>query len=71
MQTLEGIDETFDCVFMIGIHAAAGTKDAVLAHSWSVKCIQTLRVNGKVIGELGLNALLRWSFWRAGHARNR
>jgi D-amino peptidase len=54
LQTLEGIDDTFDCVFMIGMHAAAGTKDAVLAHSWSVKCIQTLRVNGKVIGELGL-----------------
>jgi D-amino peptidase len=61
LQTLEGIDDTFDCVFMIGMHAAAGTKDAVLAHTWSVKCIQTLRVNDKVIGELGLNALL------AGH----
>jgi D-amino peptidase len=60
-QTLEGLDSTFDAVFMIGIHAAAGTAAGVLDHTWSVKCIQNLRVNGVTIGELGLNALL------AGH----
>ena len=60
-QTLEGLDSSFDAVFMIGIHAAAGTTAGVLDHTWSVKCIQNLRVNGVNIGELGLNALL------AGH----
>ena len=58
MQTLEGIDSSFDCVFMIGIHAAAGTELAVLDHTWTPKCVQGLRVNGVRIGELGLNALL-------------
>jgi len=48
-------------VFMIGIHAAAGTEGAVLDHTWIPKCVQSLRVNGVIIGELGLNALL------AGH----
>lgn len=61
LQTLEGLDSTFDCVFMIGIHAAAGTEFAVLDHTWTTKCVQGLRVNGVTIGELGLNALL------AGH----
>ena len=58
MQTLEGIDSSFTCVFMIGIHAAAGTESAVLDHTWTTKCVQGLRVNGVRIGELGLNALL-------------
>ncbi len=61
-QTLEGLDSSFDCVFMIGIHARAGTAGAVLDHTWSVKCIQALRVNGVLIGELGLNALLAGHF---------
>jgi D-amino peptidase len=58
MQTLSGLDSSFDCVFMIGIHAAAGTEGAVLDHTWTTKCVQGLRVNGVTIGELGLNALL-------------
>jgi len=60
--TLEGLDSSFDCVFMLGIHAMAGTTGAVLDHTWSVKCIQSLHVNGIAIGELGLNALLAGHF---------
>ncbi len=62
LQTLEGLDSSFDCVFMIGIHAQAGTTGAVLDHTWTTKCVQGLRVNGVSIGELGLNALLAGHF---------
>ena len=58
LMTVDGLDSSFDCVFMIGIHARAGTKDAVLDHTWASKFVQNLRVNGVTIGELGLNALL-------------
>jgi D-amino peptidase len=61
LQTLDRLDSSFQCVFMIGMHAQAGTAGAVLDHTWGVKCVQALRVNGVTIGELGLNALL------AGH----
>lgn len=57
LMTLEGIDSSFDCVFMVGIHAMAGTTGAVLDHTWMPKCVQALRVNGVTLGELGLNAL--------------
>ena len=62
LQTLERLDSSFDCVFLIGIHAQAGTSGAVLDHPWGVKCIQALRVNGITIGEIGLNALLAGHF---------
>jgi D-amino peptidase len=61
LQTLDRLDSSFDCVFLVGIHAQAGTDGAVLDHTWGVKCVQALRVSGITIGEIGLNALL------AGH----
>jgi D-amino peptidase len=57
LMTLEGLDESFDCVFMIGIHARAGTTGGVLDHTWMPKCVQSVRVNGVTVGELGLNAI--------------
>jgi D-amino peptidase len=62
LMTLDGLDSSFDCVFMIGIHARAGTTGAVLDHTWVPKCVQALRVNGVAIGELGLNALAAGHF---------
>ncbi len=62
LMTLDGLDESFTCVFMIGIHALAGTTGAVLDHTWTTKCVQALRVNGIEMGELGLNALLAGHF---------
>jgi D-amino peptidase len=60
MMTLDGLDASFDAVFLVGIHARAGTAGAVMDHTWS-KEIYNLRVNDVTIGEVGLNALL------AGH----
>jgi D-amino peptidase len=62
LQTLEGLDSTFDAVFLIGMHARAGTEAAVLDHTWTTKCVQGFRVNGVEMGELGLNALLAGHF---------
>jgi D-amino peptidase len=57
MTTLDDLDETFAAVFLVGIHARAGTAGAVMDHTWS-KEIYNLRVNDVTIGEVGLNALL-------------
>jgi D-amino peptidase len=43
---------------MIGLHARAGTANAVLDHTWTTKCVLELRINDKPVGELGLNALI-------------
>ncbi|MFH1636380.1 MAG: M55 family metallopeptidase [Chloroflexota bacterium] len=58
LYTMDGVDSSFDCIFMIGLHARAGTANAVLDHTWSPKCVMELRINGKPVGELGLNALV-------------
>jgi D-amino peptidase len=58
LYTMDGVDSSFDCIFMIGLHPRAGTANAVLDHTWTTKCIMELRINGKAVGELGLNALV-------------
>jgi len=54
---LEGLDESFDAVFFIGYHAKAGSPVGFAAHTGS-GVVRDLRVNGRSVGEAGLNALL-------------
>lgn len=58
LYTMEGLDSSFDCIFFVGLHTRAGTGLSVLDHTWTTKCVQELRINGKPVGELGLNALV-------------
>lgn len=54
---LEGLDDTFDAVVFIGYHAKAGSPIGFAAHTGS-GVVRDLRVNGRSVGEAGLNALL-------------
>lgn len=62
LMTLHDLDESFAALFLIGIHAQAGTEGAVMDHTWGPKTVQELRVNDTPIGEIGLNALLAGEF---------
>lgn len=53
---VEGVDETFGAVFLVGYHARVGTIDGTLAHTWS-STILDLRVNGQPIGEAAWAAM--------------
>ena len=55
LSMMEGIDESFDAAVLIGYHAMAGTR-GVLNHTYSGKAVRLLRINGRPMGETGLNA---------------
>jgi D-amino peptidase len=55
---VEGLDDSFDAVFMVGYHAPAGVRDGVLNHAFHP---YELRYNGQVWSEIGLTASI------AGH----
>jgi D-amino peptidase len=55
-----GLDESFDAVFQFGLHAMSGTPGAVLAHSFT-PFIQDLHLNGRKIGEIGMNCAIAGS----------
>jgi len=54
---MEGIDLGWDLAACIGYHARAGTANAVLDHTYTSRILD-VRLNGRSVGELGLNAAL-------------
>lgn len=58
---MEGIDLGWDLAACIGYHAKAGTANAVLDHTYTSRILD-VRLNGRSVGELGINAALAGTF---------
>jgi D-amino peptidase len=57
---MEGLDDSFDAVIFVGYHAKAGSPRGLFAHTGS-GVVKDLRVNGRSVGEGGMNqALAAW-----------
>lgn len=52
------IDSTFSAAFMIGQHPMAHAPGGNMDHSWSSQTIHAAWLNGKEIGEIGVNTIL-------------
>lgn len=59
---MQGIDDTCDAAFFIGYHGRAGLGEAVLNHTLSGVAIHRLVLNGKEVGEAGVNAAIAGAF---------
>ncbi len=57
-----GIDKSYTGVLMIGYHAMEGTPNGVLAHTYSPFAYREIRVNGKPVGEIALDASVAGEF---------
>lgn len=55
LSMVEGIQRGVDAVLQVGYHAAAGTLNAILCHTWT-GLVTNLWLNGLPVGEIGLNA---------------
>lgn len=58
---VHGIDEGWDAALFIGYHARGGTAGATIDHTYTSR-VHEARLNGRPVGELGLNAALAGSF---------
>ncbi len=54
---MEGLDETFDAVIFIGYHAKADAPRGLFAHT-GTGIVRDLQINGRSVGEGGMNAAL-------------
>jgi D-amino peptidase len=54
---MEGLDESFDAVIFVGYHAKAEAPRGLFAHTGS-GVVRDLQVNGRSVGEGGMNAAL-------------
>jgi D-amino peptidase len=55
---MEGLDETFDAVFMVAYHGAISAEHAILSHTYNPFAVWEARLNGVPVGESALNALV-------------
>jgi D-amino peptidase len=55
---MEGLDASFDAVFFIAYHGSIGHERAILSHTYNPSAIWEVKLNGVVVGESGLNALV-------------
>ncbi len=58
---MSGISEEFNLVFLIGYHSRQGEK-GTLSHTFSSSLIRHFKFNNRLVGELGLSALIAGHF---------
>lgn len=61
LNMMQGIDNSYNAVFFIGYHARAGTADALFDHT-NIFDINNLKINEKIMGEMGMNARIAGCF---------
>ena len=59
---MEGIDDSFAAALFVGYHAREGSPDGIINHTIMGGAVTEIRLNGRAIGETGINAAVAGSF---------
>ncbi|ABR50295.1 peptidase M55, D-aminopeptidase [Alkaliphilus metalliredigens QYMF] len=62
LSMMQGIDQSYDAVIFIGYHPRAGTSEGIFDHTYAGSIVASVKINGKEVGECGLNAGLAGYF---------
>jgi D-amino peptidase len=57
MYMMQGLDNTFDAIFFVSYHGSMSSP-APLSHTYNPRAIAEVTLNGVVVGESGINALV-------------
>ncbi|GAC1619371.1 MAG: M55 family metallopeptidase [Ktedonobacteraceae bacterium] len=55
---MEGLNASFDGICFVSYHGSIGAERAILSHTYNPSAIWEVRLNGEVVGESGINALV-------------
>jgi D-amino peptidase len=55
---MQGLDSSFDGVCFVSYHGSIGAEHAILSHTYNPGAIWEVRINGEIVGESGINALV-------------
>src|SRR5438094_9324523 len=55
---MEGLDTSFDGICFVSYHGSIGAEHAVLSHTYNPGAIWEVCINGEVVGESGINAMV-------------
>jgi D-amino peptidase len=62
MYMMQGLDDSFDAVFLVGYHGSISGRPSTLSHTYNPEVFAAARVNGTEVGESGINALVAEHF---------
>jgi D-amino peptidase len=55
---MQGLDASFDACFFVSYHGSMGGEPSILSHTYNPAAIAEVLLNGVVVGESGINALV-------------
>jgi len=55
---MQGLDSSFNGVCFVSYHGSVGAEHAILSHTYNPGAIWEVRINGEIVGESGINALV-------------
>ena len=55
---MEGLDGSFDAAFLVSYHGSISARTAILSHTYNPSVVYHAELNGHVVGESGINALV-------------
>jgi D-amino peptidase len=58
MYMMQGLDASFDAVFLVSYHGSMASDASTLSHTYNPRAIARVRLNGIEVGESGINALV-------------
>jgi D-amino peptidase len=63
MCQLEGLNDSFDAILFVGHHGReGGSERTVISHTLAGICVNEMKINGKVVGETEMNAMVAGDF---------
>jgi D-amino peptidase len=62
MYMMQGLDASFDAIFLVSYHGSMGSNGSVLSHTYFPMAFAEVRINGIVAGEAGINSLVASAF---------
>jgi len=55
---MQGLDESVDAIFFVGYHGSISGEPSTLSHTYNPEVFSGARLNGRAVGESGINALV-------------
>lgn len=55
---MQGLDDSFDAAFLVGYHGSISGRPSTLSHTYNPEVFSAARINGQLVGESGINALV-------------
>ena len=58
MYMMQGLDASFDAIFLVSYHGSMGSQGSTLSHTYFPMAFAEVTINGTVAGEAGINSLV-------------